>query len=288
MDLEQSEAGAAGFYRGLEVVAGYMESVSGLVQGVTVLPRQATRHRDESLSGLWYRSWGWVQSLKLLNSTKHVQAHLAGNRALLEITTDMILLHRDPTNKSGWMYVQWGQSEKWKTAEQTLNFYAGQGIPIPEIHEDTEKFYKDYAASVADTRRNLWPDKKDSSKGIHPARWTGRSDLFRDVEEADRVYGAEIKVDLGVSLTEYYRTEYRRMNWLIHSGAPGWWNIEAPGISIMSGLSLRASATLAMLCTKVMLLDAGYNHAIEDLRRQWEKVNDDRNWVFFNPELPGE
>jgi hypothetical protein len=56
----------------------------------------------------------------------------------------------------------------------------------------------------------------------------------------------------------------------------------------MSGLSLRASATLAMLCTKVMLLDAGYNHAIEDLRRQWEKVNDDRNWVFFNPELPGE
>jgi hypothetical protein len=35
----------------------------------------------------------------------------------------------------------------------------------------------------------------------------------------------------------------------------------------MSGLSLKASTTLAMLCTKVMLLDAGYNHAIEDLRR---------------------
>ena len=70
--------------------------------------------------------------------------------------------------------------------------------------------------------------------------------------------------------------------------AGGWWNIEAPGITLMSGLSLRASATLGMLCTKVMLIDAGYNHAIDDLRRQWEKVNDDRNWVFYNPELPGE
>lgn len=286
MDLEQSEAGAAGFYRGLEIVAGYMESVSGLVEGV--IPRQATTHRDQSLHGLWYRAWGWIQSLKLLNSTKHVQAHLAGNRALLEIATDMILLHQDPTNKSGWMYVQWGQSEKWKAAEQAVNFYTSQGIPIPDIHEEIEKFYKNQAASVAHNRHSLWPDKKGPSKSIHPSRWTGRSDLFRDVEEADRLYGAEIKADLDISLTEYYRTEYRRMNWLIHSGAPGWWNIEAPGISIMSGLSLRASATLAMLCTKVMLLDAGYNHAIDDLRRQWEKVNDDRNWVFFNPDLPGE
>jgi hypothetical protein len=265
-----------------------MQSVSGLVEGVMVLPKQATRHRDESLSGLWYRSWGWIQSLKLLNSTKHVQAHLAGNRALLEIATDMILLHRDSTNKSGWMYVQWGQSEKWKAAEQTVNFYASQGVPVPDIHEEIEKFYKNHAASVVDMRRTLWPDKKDPSKGVHPSRWTGRSDLFRDVEEADRVYGAEIKVDLGMSLTEYYRTEYRRMNWLIHSGAPGWWNIEAPGISIMSGLALRGAATLAMLCTKGILLDAGYNHAIEDLRRHWEKVNDDRSWVFHNAELPEE
>jgi len=34
MDLEQSEAGAAGFYRGLEIVADYMENVSGLVESV--------------------------------------------------------------------------------------------------------------------------------------------------------------------------------------------------------------------------------------------------------------
>jgi hypothetical protein len=285
VDLEQTEAGAAGFYRGLEVVAGYMESVSGLVAGV--MPRPATTHRDQSLSGLWYRAWGWIQSLKQLNSTKHVQAHLAGNRALLEIAIDMILLHRDPTNKSGWMYVQWGQSEKLKAAEQTINFYAGRGVPLPGTYEDTEKFYKNHVAVIADVRRALWPDRKDPTKGTHPARWTGRSDLFRDVEEADRVYGAQIEADLGVSLTEYYRTEYRRMNWLIHSGAPGWWNVEAPGISLMSALSLRWSATLAMLCTKVMLLDAGYNHAIDDLRRHWDKIEDDRAWAFFNTELPG-
>jgi hypothetical protein len=286
MDLEQSEAGAAGFYRGLEVVAEYMKSVSGLVEGV--MPRTATVQRDESIKGLWYRVWGWIQSLRLLNSTKHIQAHLAGNRSLLEIATDIILLHKDPSNKLGWMYVQWGQSEKWKAAEQTVKFYADQGLPVPDVHEETENFYKNFMTLVADSRRNLWPDKKDPSKGYHPKRWTGRNDLFLDVEEADRVYGTEIKADLDMSLTEYYRTEYRRMNWLIHSGAPGWWNIAAPGISIMSGLSLKASATLAMLCTKVMLLDAGYNHAIDDLRKNWEKVNDNRNWAFYSTELPKE
>lgn len=35
------------------------------------------------------------------------------------------------------------------------------------------------------------------------------------------------------------------MNRLIHSAAPGWWNIEAPVISLMSGLALRWGATLA-------------------------------------------
>jgi hypothetical protein len=55
MNLEQSEAGAAGFYRGLEVVAGYMESVSGLIQGVTVLhppPRRVSQWPLVSLLGM--------------------------------------------------------------------------------------------------------------------------------------------------------------------------------------------------------------------------------------------
>lgn len=167
MDLEQSEAGAAGFYRGLEIVAGYMESVSGLVEGV--MSRRDTPHRDESLRGLWYRAWGWIQSLKLLNSTKHVQAHLAGNRALLEIATDMILLHKDPTNKLGWMYVQWGQSEKWRSAEVLVNFYAGQGVPVPEVHEETVAFYKNHAASVRGQQANPLARQERPFEGAPPS-----------------------------------------------------------------------------------------------------------------------
>ena len=43
--------------------------------------------------------------------------------------------------------------------------------------------------------------------------------LFKDIKKVDKHFGALIKEELGKSLTELYRTEYNRMNWMIHGSA---------------------------------------------------------------------
>jgi len=75
-----------------------------MIQGV--LSQPAVGHRDTSLKGIWLRALAWMQSLETLNHTKHVQAISAGNRALLEISVDMVLLHHDKSNALGWKIFQ--------------------------------------------------------------------------------------------------------------------------------------------------------------------------------------
>jgi hypothetical protein len=103
----------------------------------------------------------------------------------------------------------------------TEKFYGEKGVTVPNVYEDPERFYQNEKTIVDDMRRTLWPLKKNPAKAEHPKRWTGSSDLSVDIEEADRLYGAEIEANLGVGLLEYYRTEYRKMNWQIHSGIAG-------------------------------------------------------------------
>jgi hypothetical protein len=281
MDLELSEQGAAGFYRSAEVVADYMGEASKLVEGV--MPRAATSHRDQSLNGLWYRAWAWIQSLRALNSTKHVQAHLTANRALLEITTDMVLLHCDQTNGLGWKYMQWGYSERMKAAEQIVSFFDGQAIP--DEYSPMKNFYDQEKTIIDSTRRTLWPIKDKPDKAYHPGRWTGSSDLFSDVKEADRVFGDKIKAELDVSLTEYYRTEYRKMNWLIHSGGPGWWNMPPAALTLMSALAFKWSGDFGMFCTQLILIDSGFDKAIDNLRESWKELQGNRARAYYNLEL---
>ena len=270
MDKDKSNAFVTGLYQGAQIVAGYMKDRSSLIEGVISKPE--TGHRDSSLKGLWLRSFAWMRSLETLNHTRHFQAISAGNRALLEITVDIILLHHDKTNALGWKIFQWGISERMKSAEQVVDFYAKKGVPVPDEYKALETLYKNEKSIVDHMRRTLWPLKKNPAKAEHPKRWTGSSDLSIDVEEADRLYGAEIEAELGVRLLEYYRTEYRKMNWQIHSGIAGFWNVPPEGFNIICGLALNWCANLGMLCTKIVLKDFGYNTALDGLSQEWENI----------------
>jgi hypothetical protein len=86
--------------------------------------------------------------------------------------------------------------------------------------------------------RHLWPSPKDPTKGIHPDRWTGRN-LFEDVVAADAAYGDQIRANLGMPLAEYYRTDCRRMNWLIHSTMAGITNLDRIYYSTAAMLALK-------------------------------------------------
>jgi hypothetical protein len=271
-ELKEAEAHANAMFAGIQLYREYMHKCEPMI--MSVISRQALAHRDDSIKAVWIRAYAWIQSLEVLNHTKHIQAISTANRALLEFTVDLVLLHVDPTNASGWKMYQLAFSERLKAAEQLVDFY-GAG-KVPAQHSEAELFILREKASIDDMRRTLWPNGKNPAKAVHPNRWTGRG-LFRDVQEADSQFGDQILSSLGISLAEYYRTEYRRMNWLIHSAMAGVTNLDRIYYSNAAVLALKWSQDLAMFCTQVTLKDQKFDDAIHDLNSQWRELREKRN-----------
>ena len=281
-ELRSVEACANAIFAGIQLYRGYMQKCEPMI--MSVIPRQAFKHRDGAIQAVWLRAYAWMESLEVLNQTKHIQAISAGNRSLLEFSVDLVLLHTDLTNSSGWKMHHLAFSERLKAAEQLVEFYGADNVPANR--SEAESFILREKNSIDDMRRALWPNAKDPSKAIHPARWTGR-DLFRDVQEADSQYGDEIKTSLGMPLAEYYRTEYRRMNWLIHSTMAGVTNLNAVYYSTAAVLALKWCQDLAMFCTQVTLRDQQFHEAIDDLNAQWQELRAqrDRNYAMLMREF---
>jgi hypothetical protein len=278
-EIEESKAFATGLFQGAQLVSQYMKDRYPLIEGVII--KSETGHREAALKGLWMRAYAWMQTLGKLNDPLDFQAISVGNRALLEVTVDLVLLHHDKTNESGWKMFQWNVSEKMKASEQIVNFYNEQGLSVPDTYEAQEIFFRNEKSIVDNIRVTLWPNKKNPSKPVHPDRWTGNSNLFPDIENADRLYGSVIKADMGSTLVEYYRTEYRKMNWRIHSGVASFWNQPPEAFNLVAAFGFKWCADFSMLCTKIILTDFGFDIALEGLEQEWEKIKNQRDLVCF-------
>jgi hypothetical protein len=259
-------------FAGVKLYLEYMRKCEPMI--MSVLPRPAVGHRDNAVKAVWVRAYAWMHSLEALNRTKHIQAISAGNRSLLEFTVDLVLLHTDPTNGVGWRMHHLAFSERLRAAEQLVAYYGAGNVPA--AHAEAEAYIAREGPSIEEMRRQLWPNPRDPSRGIHPARWSGRN-LFNDVQAADATYGDQIRDSLGVPLAEYYRTEYRRMNWLIHSALAGVTNLDRIYYSNAAGLALKWCQDLAMFCTQITLRDQQFHDAIDDLNAQWRELRHQRD-----------
>ncbi len=277
-DIEKSKAFATAHFQGAQVVFQYMKDRYPLIQAVIIKPE--TGHREASLRGLWMRAYAWLQTITKLNDPLDYQAISAGNRALLEITVDLILLHHDKTNEAGWKMFQWKNSEKMKAAEQILNFFNEIGVSVPDQYEAQEIFCRNEKHIIDNARVALWPNKKNPGKPVHPDRWTGSSNLFPDIEKADQLFSPAIKNEIGSTLVEYYRTEYRKMNWHIHSGVASFWNMPPEFFNMASGFGFKWCADFAMLCTKIILNDFGFDIAIDGLKQEWDSIKAQRDLLY--------
>jgi hypothetical protein len=278
-EIEESKAFATGLFQGTQIVSYYMKDCHPLIEGVII--KSETGHREACLKGLWMRAYAWMQTIGKLNDPLDFQAISAGNRALLEITVDLVLLHHDKTNESGWKMFWWNLSEKLKASEQIISFYNEQGLTVPDTYEAQEIFCRDEKSIIDNMRVTLWPNKKNPSKPVHPDRWTGNGNLFDDIVKADQLYGSVIKADIGLTLVEYYRTEYRKMNWRIHSGVASFWNQPPEAYNLTCGFALKWCADFGMLCTKIILNDFGFDVAVEGLKQEWESIKSQRDLVCF-------
>lgn len=277
--VEQSHAFATSLFQGAQLVSQYMKGRFGLIEGVIV--KSETGYREACIKGLWMRAYAWMHTIEKLSHPLDFQAISAGNRALLEITVDLILLHSDKTNASGWKMHWWGESEKLRASEQVIKFYTDQGLLVPDEYEGQMTFCRESTASINHMRKALWPIKADPSIAKHPKRWTGTGNLFEDIKKADEYYGRLPQSDLGCTLTEYYRTEYPKMNWRIHSGAASFWNQPPQSYELVSGFALKGCADLSMLCTKIILLDFGFDSVLTGLNAEWDIIKNQRDLLVF-------
>lgn len=98
-ELSEAKARANAMFAGVQLYLRYMRKCHEMI--MPVLPRKGFKYRDNAVKAVWLRASAWMQSLELLNHTKHIQVISVANKSLLEFTMDLVLLHTDPTNNSG-------------------------------------------------------------------------------------------------------------------------------------------------------------------------------------------
>lgn len=262
MDIN-SHSFAEGHYCGVQIVAKYLKDRSDLI--TSVFPQNQTAERDNCLILLYLRAAAWLQTMERLNHVVCNQAILAGVRSLFEITVDIILLHNDKTNDSGYKMECWSKSEKFKHAEQTIAYYQAQGLSVPDEHKPLEQVVLNERSNIENLRKNLWPPKSK-----HPNRWTGSLKITEDIKKADS-YGRFSPEDLGVTLEELYNTDFRIMSWYVHSGITNFSN-PTEYFNLVAGRAFYLSANLGMLCAKILLKDFGFTDHLSSLQEEWDRV----------------
>lgn len=278
MELKKAEAIADGKFAGIQIVAGYMKDRwNNLID--PILPNPQTGHRDACIKSLYLRALAWMQTLEKMNHAVCFQAVVSSNRSLLEIAVDLILLHHDKSNHSGWKMYCWGLSEKLKGCEETVSFYQDSNLELPDQYEPRRDFIQREKWNIEHFRKALWPTKTG-----HPRRWTGQ-DLKADIREADRLYGNLVKDELGVILSELYVTEFRQMSWQVHSGIAGVNNLPADTFNLLCGIAFMRSADLGMLSTKIVLNDFGLTAQLPKLRDEWDRLKEGRTKSFCDIQL---
>ena len=270
--IEECEAFAQSNFQNLQLVYNFVEKYKNAI--TSVLPKPEVGFRDTCIKGLWSRIYFWLFSLNRLNATKDFQAFASANRALLEITVDLSLLHKDSTNSSGWKMHWWGLSEKLKAAEQIVKYFTEQDLEVPNEYSEQKDFIDREKANVLHMRKILWNDK-------HPNRWTGNGNLFDDLVVADKFLGDSVIELLKMSLTQYYRTEYRKMNWYVHSGVASFWNLPKEAFPLFSAFFLKSCADFAFLSTQIVIKDFGLNAHLPNYLQEVENLNLDRLVTLF-------
>lgn len=278
MDVGKSKAFATGLFQGAQIVAQYMKDRYGPISEAE--GRSETGYKTGCMKRLWLRAYLWMQTLERMNDPLDFQTISVGNRALLEFLVDLILLHHDKTYKLAAKMFWWGESEKLKASEQIVSFYKEQGLSVPDEFEAQKIFYKTEKAKIEKMRETHWPNRKNPS--THPNRWTGNSTLLEDIKEADQLYGSVVKAEIGSTLTEYYRTQYRKMNWRIHSGVASMGDQPAEAFYLICGFGFKWCADFAMLSTKIILVDFELGVPPADLEQEWERIKSKRDHIYVH------
>lgn len=268
IEIAKTKAFATGLYQGAQLVTQYMKTnYSAIAEGE---PGPSGGYKGGAIKRLWIRAYLWMETISRLNDPLDFQAISVANRTLMEILIDLILLHTDEAHESAARMYWWAESEKLQQAEQIINFYSKKGVTVPDEFEAQQSFYANRKSQITEMRKRWWPGRKDPER--HPKRWTGSSNLLQDAKRADQLYGSSIETNIGIPLEEYYETQYRKMNWRIHSGLASVGDPPPEAFYLICGFGFKWCADFALLATKITLTEFGLNSDWQDIKRKRDSI----------------
>ena len=264
---------ADGFYEGAVAVADYMTKVNNTCLNNILNPTR----REKYLHGMFMRAMGWTSSLKKLNTNQDFQALVACVRALFEIVVDLSFIHIDKTDSACTKMHLWEESSKLKAAQLLQRYFQNINKPIPEEYHSKIEFIEKNKNRIEKKRIELWPQYK----GSHPGnRWTGLN-LLKDAKIVDGHMRDFIIDGFSMSLTEFYETEFRQINWYVHgSTLTGIKELPFESFHLICAQSYKWSADLAMLCIKIILTDFQFTKHCPSLQDEWKNLSKYRLMVF--------
>jgi hypothetical protein len=272
-NIQRAHEFANSWYAGLQAILPTFEKYQDMILGVCSFSKAP---RDKALLQLWARAYSWILTLNKLNEPKDYQSVAITVRALLEISVDVALIHKGDADGFAMKMAAFLEVEKLKMCEQLVAYYIDKKLPLPRMHQMHKDFIDNNKSRIENNRSIWWPKLKANDV----KRWTG-NDLSRDVKEVDRLYGEELTEDLDMPLEEFYRTEYRRINWHIHSGLASTWEMPIESFAISAGFGIKWSVDLAFLIAKIILLDLKLTSHLPDIRHQWQELSNERTRLFI-------
>ena len=269
---KQNQRIANARYLGAKAVTEYMATIKDKFVECLISPSL----REESLQGMFLRSYGWMKSLIKLNEPSDFQAVISCVRSLLEITVDCALLHSDATESNAKKMHWWEESAKLKVAVILKEYYEiDLNTEVPNEYTPQLDYIRNNENEILQKRREFWDGKHPNN------RWTGSANLEKDIIVADTLLGKAGLSELEMSLKEFHETEYRRLHWYVHGSAlTGVKFLDMADFHLISAFAYKWSSDLAMLCIRIILTDFNFTTIYPVLMEEWENLKRHRDSLF--------
>lgn len=267
INLDESAAYASACYAGMDLILKAFDNYHATIETTLYrFPKAGRAARDKALYQLWLRTYAWLQSTIKLNQPRDYQAVATACRAVFELLVDVALIYKSDGDRSALKMLAYADSEKLEVCRKRVDFFKARGIAIDPVNSIPARFYAQSRSSI-ETMRNTW-----WGRSTHPRRWTGSNTLKEDVLEVERLCGAEMDKDLTMSVEQFYETEYKKLNWHIHSGLASTWNMPAESYHIWAAFSFRWLGEFAFVIAKMILVDIGMPKGFPQIREHWEAI----------------
>jgi hypothetical protein len=243
------------FFIGTKVLSEFAESVI-----IPVLYGQLNLNdREKAISGTYYRMYGWMHSMVVMNRCIHFQGAATAARTLYELLLDLKILAADKTSDSVERFHAFPEVEKYRVAKKLVSFV--------DSHPNSTKDVSRQRKFIGSPGRKQKIDKAvikswgKTKKGLpkYPKHWTGMS-----VFERAR--------DLGIEYEELYHDAYPLLSWLIHSGSTGYAGLKEEALEAYFGrphiIAQKAFIEATIICAEELKI----SYVIEDVRTILEDI----------------